>query len=118
MLIFCNLIFWYEMTLFLSHFNSLSAFNSLVGDFIFLMDYNVFVSLLFGLVCRPYFHLYPFHCSVSNFVFYVLNVGIFQPHIVYLLCLATAVDIVLLGVSFRHTGSDCKMIDFIALFNY
>lgn len=32
--------------------------------------------------------------------------GIFQPHIVYLLCLATAVDIVLLGVSFRHTGSD------------
>lgn len=26
--------------------------------------------------------------------------GIFQPHIVYLLCLATPVDIVLLGVSF------------------
>lgn len=28
--------------------------------------------------------------------------GIFQPHIQYLLCLATPVDIVLLGVSFSR----------------
>ncbi|KAL4235731.1 hypothetical protein ACF0H5_004123 [Mactra antiquata] len=32
--------------------------------------------------------------------------GIFQPHIQYLLVLATPVDIVLLGASFTHTNSD------------
>jgi len=39
--------------------------------------------------------LYAYH---SDVVFCWL--GVFQPHIVYLLCLATPVDIILLGVSF------------------
>ena len=36
----------------------------------------------------------------STFEWRALATGIFQSHIKYLLCLATAVEIVLLGVSF------------------
>lgn len=46
-------------------------------------------------------HLYQiimFTCDEKMFVL----LGIFQPHIQYLLCLATPVDIVLLGVSFSR----------------
>ena len=32
--------------------------------------------------------------------------GIFQPHIQYLLCLATTVEVVLLGVSFSGSGAN------------
>ena len=39
--------------------------------------------------------------------------GIFQPHIVYLLCLATPVDIVLLGVSFLEPADASKSSCFV-----
>jgi len=50
----------------------------------------------------------------------VCSAGIFQPHIMYLLCLTTPVDIILLGVSFVQTVSG-KIPDncaYIYLLNY
>lgn len=53
-----------------------------------------------------------FTCDEKMFVL----LGIFQPHIQYLLCLATPVDIVLLGVSFSRPYDG--MIPFFFLFLY
>lgn len=44
------------------------------------------------------YNIIKFTCDEKMFVL----LGIFQPHIQYLLCLATPVDIVLLGVSFSR----------------
>ena len=69
-----------------------------------LPKYVFFRPILCYLCCGENILYYFTRFVLYWFMFFHFSPGIFQPHIQYLMCLATPVDIILLGVSFYKDG--------------